>query len=159
MKYLVVLVTLMLGATLLPAQEAKLQNFEEVMEQTWNGASRIAGDMQGADYVSMKHKLYNVKYKSKKNTFTAAISTTVKLDKLYTAIYETAGQLDPDTYELTLTPGKLIYGSTLPDDMKWSPEIVTGKLAKDSEHPGHYIIKGRTASMKNEIEYFELSTR
>lgn len=81
-------------------------------------------------------------------------SSTITIDKRrYTSKSYITGKYDSDNHELTIYNGSTISEDKLPGDLYWIKDgYSTGKLYKNSDHPGYYIIKGKHSKTGNTFE-------
>jgi hypothetical protein len=137
--------------------EVLAQSLEEVMENTWYGASRSRSEVTESGYFYCEEKLYNVEYYDYDNSFTATLKTIFNLDGVeYESVWSVTGEVDTEDYSLVIRPDYNIISDILPDGLYWVSDNIYLQLYNDSEHEGYYIMSGQSSSMQYSDEVFEL---
>lgn len=155
MKSIVGIITLI--CLVLPMGNVFGQSIEEVMETSWDGASRARSEVTESGYFYCAQYLYDVEYNSYDDTFDGTLKTVFDLDGIgYVSKWTVSGSVNMDDYSVTIRPLYMLREDELPSGLYWVEDNVYLQLYNDGDHEGYFLMNGQTSGMENSDESFEL---
>ncbi|MDD3687373.1 MAG: hypothetical protein PHE56_11465 [Bacteroidales bacterium] len=134
------------------------QTVESVMESSWKGGSQSRADAFDSGYCICTEKLYNIVYDDSDGSFTGVALTNFNLDgEEYVSRVNVSGTVNPETATVKINSGSVIYQDDLPYGMYWMSVSINLSIFEDEDHPGYYIMFGKTSNQYYDDEYYALS--
>lgn len=134
------------------------QTVESVMESNWKGGSQSRADAFDSGYCICTEKLYNIIYDDSDGSFTGIALTTFNLNgKEYVSKVNISGTIYPETASVKINTGSVIYQDDLPYGMYWMSVSIKLSIFEDEDHPGYYIMFGKTSNQYYDDEYYAIT--
>lgn len=135
------------------------QTVETIMETNWTGYSSSRAEITESGYVVVYEELYNVNYDDSDGSFTAIAKSVFNYDgEDYTLKVYISGSVDPENATIQMRQGSVISQDYLPDGMYWLSGItISMSIYEDEDHPGYYIMSGKTSNQIYDDEFYALT--
>jgi len=128
------------------------------MESNWKGGSVAKTDLTESGYFVCIEKLYGIVFDESDNTFSGYSRTEFTYDyQTYVAITKISGKYDESDYSVVIKTDYSVSKDELPDGLYWIDTTIYLTLYSDEDHPGYYLLSGKTSGMSYSDELWEVS--
>jgi|GEM_PF-1466073 len=144
---------------LLMIQNLSAQSAESIMKTRWKGKSVSRCDKINGGYLICDLLLFDIDFYGDASFWGTSMMSFSLDDKKYSCTASVNGKINFSNNGVTLThTRKYLYTSELPNGLSWPSNVDHLTLYKDEEHPGYFIMQGKSSGMYNSDEVVVYST-